>query len=41
MSCFKLREWKKGRGRLKITLMKVVKNDISVKEVIEYDFWVK
>lgn len=41
MSWFKLREWKKGRERLKITLMKVVKNDISVKEVIEYDFWVK
>ena len=35
MSWFKLREWKKGRGRPKITLVEVVKNDLSIKEVKE------
>ena len=30
---FKLREWKKGRGRPRITLVEVVKKDMSIMEV--------
>ena len=31
----KLKQWKKGRGRPKITLVEVVKNDMLIKEVTE------
>ena len=33
MSWFKLNEWQKGRERSKITLVEVVINDMSIKEI--------
>ena len=35
VSWFKLREWKKSKGRAKIILVELVKKDMLIKEVIE------
>ena len=38
VSWLKLSEWKKGRGKPKIKLVELVKNDMSIKEATEYNY---